>query len=95
MKPLLKATLLVLAASLAGVSAAAAGETRLVRIEHGRTVSYALRPMERQTTTIAFAARGTGVGQYRMQAESSATDLKITRRDAPNGPDVYYYRPAQ
>jgi hypothetical protein len=93
MKPTFKTSLLVLAGLLAGVSTAAAGDVRLVRIEHGRTVTYAYRPIQSETT-VAFAAQRRGIGRQQMM-QRSEKEVELARRDASNGPATFYYRPAQ
>lgn len=71
-----KIALVAFTAALTTLATGSAAEQKLVRIDHGRAVTYALRPLESEPTIAVFAV-GRSVGQSTM-----VESLDSERRDA-------------
>lgn len=74
MHTLNKIAVVACATMLSSLAAGFAAEYRLVRVDHGRGTTYAMRPVDR-TSTIAVMSHGRGVGESTTMHTTHTQDM--------------------
>ena len=87
MKTFTKVTVTALAAIL--TSTAFAADLQIVRVDHGRAVTYVLRPVEQPESTLALYSNGRGITQPTYY-EASPSELRVKEHEMGRGTRHFY-----